>query len=171
MASQTKPSSPRSETMLKWNSSKVPTCSSVGQQQLATQERWTGDLLGLCLHCASTCLCQQKYAFVLKSPMIFGSRFLLASQSLQTLMREKDRRVMLAPCVHSIFPHNHYRNWCAQRKGDSFAFVLPFPPVFHLRTSFRYTNSNPLFPHGHDRTRSNDGCRMRVSLCAAPLWI
>lgn len=105
--------------------------------------------------------------------MIFGSRF-LASQSLQTLMCEKDRRVMLALCVHLFSPHSHYRNWCAQRKGDLFAFDLPIPPVFHLHTSFRYTNSNPLCPHGHYRiwcARSNDGCRMRVSLCAAPLWI
>lgn len=105
--------------------------------------------------------------------MIFGSHF-LASQSLQTLMCEEDRRVMLALRVHVLLPHSHYRNWCAQREGDLFAFVLPFPPVFHLHTSFRYTNSNPLFPHGHYRTwcaRSNDGCRMRVSLCAAPLWM
>ena len=103
LASQTKPSSPRSETMLKWNSSKVPTCSSVGQQQLANQERWTGYLLGRFLHCASTCFCQQEYAFVFKPPLIFGSRF-LASQSLQTLMCEKDRRVMLALCIQLGFP-------------------------------------------------------------------
>lgn len=118
--------------MFKWNSLKVPTCSSVGQEQLATQERLTGDLLGLCLHCASTCFCQQEYAFVFKPPLIFGSHF-LASQSLQTLMCEKDRRVMLALCVHLFFLTVTTETGARKGKGTCLHFF------FHFLLSFIYT--------------------------------